>query len=174
MAIRRRDKIILGLVASILFALLISIISVAIFYLVSWRRGIEAIQEANRALIAGEVARQRADLETAAKMERNCQIIALNSLAWLLATTPNASIRDGKYAIEIATQACERSQWSYSSYIDTLAAAYAEAGDFDSAVKFEQMATARLAGHASLKADYEKRLHLFQAGNPYREEETKR
>jgi len=41
----------------------------------------------------GEVARQRADLETAAKMERNCQIIALNSLAWLLDTTPNASMR---------------------------------------------------------------------------------
>ena len=74
----------------------------------------------------------------------------------------------------IATQACERVQWNFSSYIDTLAAAYAEAGDFDSAVKFEQMATARLAADADFKADYEKRLHLFQTGNPYREEETKR
>ena len=54
MAIRRRDKIILGLAASVLFALWISVISVAISYLVSWQRGIDAIQKANSALIAGQ------------------------------------------------------------------------------------------------------------------------
>jgi tetratricopeptide (TPR) repeat protein len=122
----------------------------------------------------GNVAAQRADLETAATFQANCQAIALNSLAWLLATTPDAAIRDGKHAVEIAMQACDRRQWTSASYIDTLAAAYAEVGDFDSAVKFEQMAIARLKADPVLKADLEKRLHLFQSGSPYREEKRNR
>ena len=121
----------------------------------------------------GNIARQLADLETAANHATHCQETALNWLAWLRATSSGAAVRDGRRAVELATQACERAQWSNPSYIDTLAAAYAEAGDFESAIKFEQMARAHLPSDSDSNEDYEKRLHLFQAGHPYREDQTK-
>ncbi len=66
--------------------------------------------------------------------------LALNWRAALRATCPNPSFRDGKAAVEDAKRACEMSKWKYADYIDTLASAYAEAGDFDSAVRYEQQA----------------------------------
>ncbi|HYY93402.1 MAG TPA: tetratricopeptide repeat protein [Pyrinomonadaceae bacterium] len=55
---------------------------------------------------------------------------AYNSLAWLLATAPKQELRDGKRAVELARKACELSKWQHPNQLDTLAAAYAEAGDF--------------------------------------------
>jgi tetratricopeptide (TPR) repeat protein len=70
---------------------------------------------------------------------------ALNHLAWIRATCQNPAFRNGKQAIEYAKRACALSLWRDASCIDTLAAAYAEAGDFDSAVRFEEQAI-RCAG----------------------------
>ena len=49
-----------------------------------------------------------------------------NAMAWLLATSPDPKVRDGKKAIELATKACELSEWKKGEVVDTLAAAYAE------------------------------------------------
>jgi serine/threonine protein kinase/tetratricopeptide (TPR) repeat protein len=62
-------------------------------------------------------------------------------LAWRQATYPSAAIRDGAKAIENATKACELTDWNDGAYLDVLAAAYAEAGDFDNAVKHVRQAT---------------------------------
>jgi len=92
-------------------------------------------------------------------------------LALLRATCPVAELRDGTKAVELATKACELTNWKDSDYVDALAAAYAEAGDFDSAVKWQKEAINLLPEHASAEArrDYESRLKLYQSSKPYRE-----
>ena len=81
---------------------------------------------------------------------------------------PDAKFRDGKKALESATKACELSEWKDSYHVDTLAAAYAEAGDFDAAVKWQTKATALYEpGEDQKNAQW--RLKLYQEKKPYRE-----
>ena len=63
---------------------------------------------------------------------------AANELSWKLATSTFDQMRDGKQAVEIATKACELTDYKDPNIVDTLAAAYAERGDFDSAVKWSE------------------------------------
>ena len=97
------------------------------------------------------------------------ETLALNSVAWILATCPDDAVRDGELAIDYATQACEISEWKSPNDLDTLAAACAEAGQFEEAVKWQTQAIelAENAGREDL-ADYQSRLELYQAGMPYR------
>jgi tetratricopeptide (TPR) repeat protein len=76
---------------------------------------------------------------------RSTQANALNDRAWLRATCSDPSIRNGQLAIADAKKACELTKWKFSQKIDTLAAAYAEIGDFDSAIRYEEQAI-RVAG----------------------------
>ncbi len=71
------------------------------------------------------------------------QAVVLNNRAWLRATCPDASLRNGQLAVSDAKKACELNIWLLASHIDTLAAAYAEAGDFDSAIRYQQEAIAK-------------------------------
>jgi len=96
---------------------------------------------------------------------------ALDGLAWLQATCPVAEVRKGAKAIEYATKACELTNWKIAGYVNTLAAAYAEAGDFDSAVKWQKEAINLLTKEepAGRRAEFEARLKLYQSGKPYRD-----
>jgi tetratricopeptide (TPR) repeat protein len=95
---------------------------------------------------------------------------AYNNLAWVLGTCPQAGFRDGKKAVEYATKACELSDWKDPSSMDTLAAAYAEVGDFEQAIKWETnfLGTSNLSGEDT--AGGKSRLALYQAHRPYHAE----
>jgi len=92
----------------------------------------------------------------------------LNDLAWYLATSPQTNEHDGKAAVEFATKACELTKWRNPDYLNTLAAACAESGDFDAAVKWQTKAIELLADPKE-KEDYRTRLKLYQEKKPYRE-----
>ena len=83
-----------------------------------------------------------------------------NQLGWIWATAPDPDIRNGARARECATRACELTEWLDASYLDTLAAACAEAGDFESAVKWMEKAIP-LAPDGS-DDDYHARLELYR------------
>ena len=93
---------------------------------------------------------------------------AYAGLAWLRATCPEAPYRSGKRAVADATKACELTGWKDVDCIGTLAAAYAESGDFEKAVKW-QTKVVELIKEAN-KARFTWRLRLYKAGRPYREE----
>jgi tetratricopeptide (TPR) repeat protein len=94
-----------------------------------------------------------------------------NGLAWILATAPDDKVRDGKRAIEAAKKACELTEYKNGGYLDTLAAAYAEVGDFSKAVEWQEKALK--AGDIPIKDQdaAKKRLELFKQKKPYRGED---
>lgn len=94
--------------------------------------------------------------------------------AWLRATCPDAKFRDGKGAVRLATQACEITRWKNAQSLDVLAAAEAELGQWDDAVKYEQKALGveeAAEKDAQLLKDYAARLALYAKKEPYREGE---
>lgn len=92
---------------------------------------------------------------------------AHNNIAWLLATCPDASFRDGKRAVEVAKLACELSGWKDPNHLDTLAAAYAEAGDFARAAEWQEKAIGLAKGETSGE-NWAARLELYRAKTPFR------
>jgi hypothetical protein len=92
---------------------------------------------------------------------------ASNNLAWLLATSPDTRVRDGEAAVRHATVACEKSEWRCWSFIDTLAAAYAEAGDVTRAVVVAEQALG--VAPPENRPAVEARLRHLRAGQPIRE-----
>ncbi len=93
---------------------------------------------------------------------------ALNDVAWLLATCKEVKWRDGPKAVRLAARSVELSTNQSSRALSTLAAAYAEAGQYPDAVKTIERALklAEAASEASI-ADYRHQLELYQAGKPH-------
>jgi len=101
---------------------------------------------------------------------------AQNNLAWLLATCPQASLRNGAKAVELARQANELAGGKNPVILSTLAAAFAEAGRFSEAVETAQHAL-QLAGAQSntkLAGALQSEIKLYQAGIPFHSPEKTR
>ena len=98
-------------------------------------------------------------------------ISTLTNLAWLLATSQDASLRNGAKAIELATQADGLVGGTNTLVLRTLAAAYAENGEFTNAIGTARsaMQLARMHGEDSLTRDLDQQIRLYQLGMPYRE-----
>ena len=92
----------------------------------------------------------------------------LDGRAWIFATCENPTYRNGKEAVEAAIEACELSRWKEAYCLESLAAAYAESGDFAAAVKW-QVKAIELEADPKEKEEYRARLKLFQEKKPYRE-----
>ncbi len=118
---------------------------------------------------AGRPAKAIEQYREAERLERG-NLQALSRLAWILSTDPDPSLRDGKQAIRYARRASDKSDGKNVAVLDVLAAAFAEAGDFEQAVK-----TAELAEKTALEnnrpQDAEavaRRLTLYRQSKPYR------
>jgi Flp pilus assembly protein TadD len=96
----------------------------------------------------------------------------LNNLAWTLATGSLAELRDGAKAVELARRAVELAGTDNVGMLDTLAAAYAEAGRFtEAASTARQAATAAVAqGQTGLAEQIQQRLALYESNRPYRQQ----
>lgn len=96
---------------------------------------------------------------------------AANNLAWILATSDSAALRNGDEAVALADRASRFAGNSDPVRLDTLGAAYAEAGDFRRAVSTALLARerARAVGVADLADAISKRLELYRVERPYRE-----
>jgi hypothetical protein len=93
---------------------------------------------------------------------------ALRERAWFQATSPDPTFRNGQQAIKDAKAPCSIAEWKDENTIDTLAAAYAETGDFDSAVRYAAQALA-VKGIAPIDQKHiQRHLTLFQQHRPIR------
>jgi hypothetical protein len=94
----------------------------------------------------------------------------LDGLAWLKATCPDASLRNGKEAIRASTRACELSKWREQDHVQALAAAYAQGGDFEQAVKYQTQAMKMKSEYGPIDKKTRERLALYRDHKPWRSE----
>lgn len=111
-----------------------------------------------------------AQYREALKLEANIPGV-LNNLAWILATHPDATLRDGGEAVGLAERAVELTKRKQPFLLGTLAAAYAETGRFDEAVRIaeEAIQIAEKNGQKELAAKNKELLGAYRERRPWRE-----
>ena len=123
----------------------------------------------NRAVILlslGQYGKALDDLDEVVKVAPN-SVRALRERAWILATCPDAKVRNGEQAVNSATRACELTDWKDPHSLSTLAAAHSESGHFEDAVKWQQKAIELLIDTSPEKHEYRKTLDRYKANKPY-------
>lgn len=109
-----------------------------------------------------------ADLLEAVKVDPK-STDAFNSLAWLLATCPDSTVRNGTKATEYISRALQLDPNKWALW-DTRAAVFAENGDFENAAKWEERCLQRKDLSEAERHKATERLALYRARKPYREE----
>jgi tetratricopeptide (TPR) repeat protein len=96
---------------------------------------------------------------------------AMNEAAYVLATSPNASDRDGAEAVRLAERAVQLSGSRNLEYLYTLGTAYAEAGRFSDAIEVTRRAIdlAAKQNQTAYVEDLQARVRLYEARHPYRD-----
>ena len=109
--------------------------------------------------------------QSALEMDTN-SIYAMNNLATMLATDSDPQLRNGNHAVSLARRACELTQYHEPALIYTLAAAYAEAGQFPDAIaaadKARSLASDR--GETTLIRANEPLVNLYRANRPFHQQ----
>jgi tetratricopeptide (TPR) repeat protein len=121
----------------------------------------------------GRVSEATAEYREALRMKPDYSQ-AQRNLAWLLATLAPPEGGDQARAVTLAQRACELTGNRMATYVDTLAVAYAAAGQFSDAIATAQkaMELARSAGQTQLAGEIEARLQLYRGGRAYRQLQT--
>jgi len=93
----------------------------------------------------------------------------INNLAWTFATNPDPKLRNGKYAVRLATRSCQMTGFQTNNFVTTLATAYAEDSRFDDAVSTAQLACslASATGQAELLKADQQLLEMFRSHQAY-------
>jgi protein O-mannosyl-transferase len=96
---------------------------------------------------------------------------AMSNLAWVFATSPDDSLRDGAKAVQLAEEAMRISAGRIPIVFRTLAAAYAESGDFSKAIQTAQQGieSANSQGNPGLATELQGNISLYQAQQPLRD-----
>ncbi len=95
---------------------------------------------------------------------------SLNNLAWVLATSTFDKLRNGARSIELATKACELTEFKQAHIISTLAAGYAETGDWENALKWSTKAVE--LGTGQVKEQLAQELESYKKKTAWRERQT--
>jgi len=110
------------------------------------------------------------DQKEAAKWYRKAvdggSIPAMNGLAWLLSTSPDPTMRNGLEAVTLAEKTIE-AEPTNAPFLDALAAAYAETGQFEKAVAAENKAIQFVTEDSSRQEGYMDRLKLYKTHSPF-------
>lgn len=124
-------------------------------------------QSANELAERGEFADALTHYERAISLDPDnleCEVYVL--AAWLLATCPDASLRNGPRAVVLATKACEDSDYEPWP-LTALAAAYAQCGDFTNAINAQKRAIELYREFTHLEPAYRQtcrdRLHCYES-----------
>ena len=89
---------------------------------------------------------------------------------WIKATCPDARFRDGPRAVQSAEKACTLAEWKDAFAVETLAAAYAETGDFASALRWQKKAITLMGPADAALPDARLRLSLYESRKPFRDD----
>lgn len=126
----------------------------------------------------GLIAMQNGAVDTAmthfkesAKFGHSASIESMYHWAWILATHPNDQLRDGRKAMQLASQICKHTHNRAPRYLDCLAAASAEIGRFDQAVAIANQALnlATEAGFDEMAKQISQRIKLYQSHKSFRD-----
>ena len=119
---------------------------------------------------ADAIADYESAIENIPESEEDDKSGVLNNLSWVLSTSPADEVRNGKRALELGLKACELTKYKKAHILSTLAAAYAEVGDFDKAVEWSTKAVELGGAEENEQLDQLKEeLKSYNEKKPWRE-----
>lgn len=95
----------------------------------------------------------------------------LNNFAWVLATSPEDSVRNADRSIELGTKACELTKYEKPHILSTLASGYAEKGDWETAIKWSTKAVELGKNETEVSEQLQKELDSYKQKKPWREKQ---